>query len=423
MASKTKSKTEQQPKSPVRPLKGGNRVVVWPLMAVLLLCSLLVWKFKAGAKTLAPGKTCLTEFISKPGPWGPLKCTRFKLEPPDKYAVDSLKLVGPSRWFFNASSKAEAMSQLRVVGFSQSEMHSLDQAKWEQANGGIWVSPGESFVLKMTRDCRTRLADILAAYPQNPFYKTPFIYRADRVQYLIDKSGLNPSVLNAFTNMFYPRGSLLLFSDIGALMSQIPEEKEKLRLIKTLSRKSTLLVKLQLDKNSDIENLLSYWGENGRADEIRPLLESLNRVEEGCEVDITQLLPTFLRNHIYTYPPPIVAANAPNEDCHWSSLNFFNDVPNDSFGRTEEVEKAFEHDFVPVTSDKKLGDIVLFMNSKGDILHSAVYIADDIVFTKNGGRRNQPWMLMTLEDLIPAYAFSKEPIRVVFCRRKTPTAS
>ena len=43
------------------------------------------------------------------------------------------------------------------------------------------------------------------------------------------------------------------------------------------------------------------------------------------------------------------------------------------------------------------------MKSDTQAIHSAVYIADDIVFTKNGPSPHSPWILMQLATLISHY--------------------
>ncbi len=45
------------------------------------------------------------------------------------------------------------------------------------------------------------------------------------------------------------------------------------------------------------------------------------------------------------------------------------------------------------------------MNADFMKIHSAVYIADDICFTKNGGTAVHPWMLSTISDLLEQYSF------------------
>ena len=37
-------------------------------------------------------------------------------------------------------------------------------------------------------------------------------------------------------------------------------------------------------------------------------------------------------------------------------------------------------------------------------IHAAAYVADDMVFTKNGESCTQPWILMHMQDMIDTYA-------------------
>ena len=56
-----------------------------------------------------------------------------------------------------------------------------------------------------------------------------------------------------------------------------------------------------------------------------------------------------------------------------------------------------------MTGRPKYGDIYLFTLPNGDVLHSCVHLADNIVFTKNGATPSSPWILMTLDDVIAFY--------------------
>jgi hypothetical protein len=58
--------------------------------------------------------------------------------------------------------------------------------------------------------------------------------------------------------------------------------------------------------------------------------------------------------------------------------------------------------------------VLLFMNDKGQIGHSAVYLADDLVFTKNGNNYTMPWIIMRVADLHAMYS----NLKIVYMRRK-----
>jgi hypothetical protein len=84
------------------------------------------------------------------------------------------------------------------------------------------------------------------------------------------------------------------------------------------------------------------------------------------------------------------------------------------------VERLKE-DYFPVQSDPRYGDLVLFLTPNEHLIHSAVYLADNIVYTKNGGTSLHPWMLSTVEDLVDQYSFQVPPnaaLQVKYFRSK-----
>jgi hypothetical protein len=78
---------------------------------------------------------------------------------------------------------------------------------------------------------------------------------------------------------------------------------------------------------------------------------------------------------------------------------------------------VIESDYYRIYSGFQLGDLIVFMTGPSDIIHSCVYIADDVVFTKNGSRPSNPWMFMRLEDMKDFYP-TETPLTVSFLRHK-----
>ena len=87
---------------------------------------------------------------------------------------------------------------------------------------------------------------------------------------------------------------------------------------------------------------------------------------------------------VYTFPR--LEGSSPNgpQDCHWTSFNFWNIIPSDAFSQADNVGREIRTAYHPIDKPQRLGDIVFLLNEKGDGIHSAVFVADDIVFTKNG---------------------------------------
>jgi hypothetical protein len=120
---------------------------------------------------------------------------------------------------------------------------------------------------------------------------------------------------------------------------------------------------------------------------------------------------------LYTYPVPPERAPAINQDCHWTAFNFFNTEPDNRFCDENEVVKALDNEYYRVFGNLQLGDIVMFFIEGNRVIHSAVYIADDILFTKNGSIASRPWMLTTLEDMKGYYPTLK-PKEIRYYRKK-----
>ena len=59
----------------------------------------------------------------------------------------------------------------------------------------------------------------------------------------------------------------------------------------------------------------------------------------------------------------------------------------------------------------QFGDVIALVAESGDafeLVHTAVHIADNIVFSKNGIGRNSPFALITLEEMMAKYAWATE---------------
>ncbi|MFM7354079.1 MAG: hypothetical protein ACKO1G_13865, partial [Microcystis aeruginosa] len=64
---------------------------------------------------------------------------------------------------------------------------------------------------------------------------------------------------------------------------------------------------------------------------------------------------------------------------------FFNrGLPDDGLNDPAYVGTVLKDQYQPVVGHPQFGDIVLLTLPDGSSIHSAVYIADNIVFTKNG---------------------------------------
>ena len=69
-----------------------------------------------------------------------------------------------------------------------------------------------------------------------------------------------------------------------------------------------------------------------------------------------------------------------------------------------QILRALQNEYVTVPDrPAAFGDVILFRDAKAESVHMCVYIADDIVFTKNGAHYFQPWVLMRFADVVARY--------------------
>jgi hypothetical protein len=173
-----------------------------------------------------------------------------------------------------------------------------------------------------------------------------------------------------------------------------------------------MLLRLNITPQSDIDALAQYWGKGCWATDVRTIFQSLQAIPNGTWMSILMVLPPLPSAEIYDFPSPAdnpLQGPPVDRDCHWTSFNFFRDVPDPNFSKPEYVLKELENNYAPIPGDPRYGDIAIFSKPNGDIVHSAVYIADDICFSKNGSSVIQPWTLSTLSDLFQEYSILIPP--------------
>jgi hypothetical protein len=362
-------------------------------------------------------------FEGRPGPWGQLIYTRVAISIPAEYAAPEEAEATP--WFFGGMKPADVKALLASSGLAARQIARIEQAKWEVRADGTAVLPPRDVVLELEPAVRSKLYGALAGFPQNTRHRFPEIFYPEFVDERTEASGLPPPALALFRRLLYPRGSWLLFSDPDLVASQLPTAELRVRFGQMLHRKVTFLVSLRVDRDTDLRALTAYWNYPGRAKGLAALFESLARVPGGGTLDLAHLLPPFARKRIYTYPDPEeVRAEtiSGKRDCVWASLNFFRDQPDDRFVDGDYARSVIDGDYDEVTTPA-FGDLVALLDRQRDSVHFAVYVAEDLAFTKNGFSAGQPYMFMKLDALRDLYSATRPPddrLDIVFLRRKRP---
>lgn len=357
-------------------------------------------------------------FAGHPGPWGELEFARINIAPPDEFAQAEAQSYSATHWFFEGQTRDQVLALFNNLGLAAEQQNALlHDSVWTNEPDGILIVPAGNLIVNLPPETRARLYSALAHSRRNDLQVWPYVYRQGGFADWFNNSGLSNATIALVQQVVYPRGAALCVSDAPELLARIPDPAERQRLIKTLSRSSTLLMKLRVRPDSDVKALTAYWGRGWHVKDIEPLLESLTQVPGGITIDVAHLLPPFARKRLNSYPVPLEPGQrAP--DCYWSAWNFFRDPPDDRYFDDAIWRQELQQNCQQV-EQPTFGDLIFLTRPDGIPIHCAVYIADDVVFTKNGANPRQPWKLMKMEDLLARYPEDYE-VRLAAFRPKTP---
>lgn len=348
-------------------------------------------------------------FYANPGPWGNLRCTYIYLEAP-KGLIDSFPLPNTQpRWAFPEQLRAELPTFLQRAGLSAAMVTDLLDSKTAvTADGLIYLFPKIPDVEAITPETRAIIYTELAKYPANEFQVDPVLIIGQTVTEWYRTSKLRPELVQKIDKLSYKRGQTTAFSDLAVLLSYAQSDSEARAIFKAMTRTRGLLVKIEANRGTNIEELVNYWtlGLGLRRKDVEPLLQSIIDTDGVEALPLSHMLPALVRKLIYTYPSMDMGKQGILPDCHWTSLNFFNYDPHEYLLDSRLATSAVLEKFEPIEPPYKYGDILFFLSKQtGDAYHSCVYLADNLVFTKNGRNLLSPWLVMKQEDVEKIYLY------------------
>jgi hypothetical protein len=347
---------------------------------------------------------------------GQLVVHDLDLEQPDEYVAYEIDTNKVETWTFEGMNPGAVRSAMQSCGLAAADIdRALSPASMVFADASTIVKPDFKLVLAMTPETRAKLYAVLADYRSDELMQFPFCFSGNTFATKFDRGKISGTTYSLLKKMMYPRGGGQCFSDLPALLLQVPEEKERMQLVKALSHQSALLVGIHVWPDTDVDKLVGYWAwpSGVRLINVRPLLESIQRRPGGGSASILYFLPPFARQRLYTYPLPGQLGD-PAMDCHWSTMNFFNETPDNRFSDPSYTVAFLQNNYYKIARPTAYGDRIFLLDKKNNAIHSAVYLADDIVFTKNGNNSAQPWMLMHLKDLLNEFSSDAAPTEAVY---------
>ena len=363
-------------------------------------------------------------FYANPGPWGKLRCFYIYIEAPQEM-VDKFPLPhSKPRWSFPEASLPSLPALFKQAGLPEMfAVALLDPLTMTKEGGFVHLFPDVQNLEAMTPAMREVIYPELAKVELNTYHMDPVLITAESVEEWYRTSKLRPELVSRIAKLSYHRGEALAFSDLSVMMNYASSDAEARAIFKAFTRTRSLMVQLEFSDEVELPGLINYWtvGAVGRRKDIEPIMRSILDTGGTERLGLMHVLPALARKLVYTYPGDFYARNGILPDCHWTSLNFFNydshDYLLDSRLATSSVLEKFE----PVEPPYRYGDVLFFLDTEhGDAFHSCVYIADDIVFTKNGRNALSPWVLMRLSEVQKIYIHHRNG-RVQGYRLKAPS--
>lgn len=338
------------------------------------------------------------------GVWGQLETFEVLLEAP----LDLIRAGEPksvrTRWFFGKLQQDAVAGLIRGIVRKEALAEKLcNRDRWLEDSDGVTVFPRTEDILEIVENERVVLYRELASFQENSFHVEPEILFGNSFEEWIRGVHLSQNARDFIKAVSYRNGSMIQFSDIPALLGLLPTDQERVEALRALSRTPSLVAKMIITSTST-ENLAAYWHKGLRLKDTSSFMASVKRNKNVDRMDLLHLLPSGIRKILYTFPDPTQSRSGYLPDCHWSSLNFFNAQPLDRLADPVQATAYTLEKFTPIEPPYELGDVLFFTDTKtGDAYHSCAYLADDIVFTKNGRSPLQPWVLMKLENVKRLY--------------------
>lgn len=349
-------------------------------------------------------------------PWGELVAYDTQMERPEEYTALEITRIEKPQWVFPGQVASQVRQLMLQSGFSEAQVEqALAPQCVSNSASGIIVTPPDALVFGLSPEVRARFYAELSKDAANHYMRFPFCFPGNAFDEIAASGRIEGETLAWTRQLLYRRGDAFLLSDFEALMNRVTHEAERMRLVKALSARSAVLARLRIRPETDVDKLLGYWAwaPGVRSTNLRPLLESIQRLQDGGTVSLLYFLPQFARERLYTYPLPSQPGD-PAMDCHWSTMNFFNETPDNRFANPEYTVKYLTTHYYTVAKPTRYGDRIFILDDRGNAIHSGVYIADDIIFTKNGNNYMEPWMLMRMKNLMSIYSVLGTPRMLVY---------
>jgi hypothetical protein len=355
------------------------------------------------------------------GAWGELKELDLRMEQPEEYVgFERVSGEGPL-WTFGTLSEPVIHDLLKASGLGEDQIRTLIATRIPGTGNIVILKPDENLITSLDPEVRSKLYLQLSSNTANRFQTTPYyIPGGDVTSIFQGHRSISVQTRQSVEHLLYKRNGFTYFSDPEVVLKHVESDDERSDFLKAMTGQKVVKLKLMIRPDTDIDKPLNYWTlaiPHILVKDVRPLFESLGRLKFGGDLSIEYILPPLARDHLFITPAMTTEGEGKLPDCHWSALNFFNLKPDPRMSDNDFAAEFITRNYYEIGKPSIEGDLVLLINAQNRVMHSSVYLADNIVFTKNGINFAQPWVTMRINDMV-GYFSALEPVRIAYFRRK-----
>lgn len=343
-------------------------------------------------------------FKSRKGPWGQLEYYYTHLEAPDSLVKSVPTPSSEIIWHLPGKTREEQRKLLESAGMLASQVDAIFDNS-NPSDEGAALFPPPDVIAELSQEVRGRVYRTLRSFPENPLYRTPLVMNTDDVHQWFSGGQLTSETLDLVDLLSYPIGNTLAFSDVPFLLQQSSmSERMERNLIRSMTRTRSLILRLRIDRDSDLAQIKEYWTAGFKNKDVLPLLNSVSQSPEIDYIDVIHLLPPIPRQHLNTFPSLAEGIDGSYPDSFWAAMNFFEYLPRSEFKDLRQVARYAEFAYEPANKPLRYGDLLVIYDPERDLsIQAAVYLADYIVYTKDGRSVLRPFILTRLPDLVSRF--------------------
>lgn len=345
------------------------------------------------------------------GEWGNLELTPFIIQPSTDFIKNQVKpdelinmFKSSRQWIFRNATLNDIHSIFSQAGLDENVCNELlrNTSPMHKGNGFV-TTPSDSIVMDFTAEIKAKLYPIIGKYEENIMYSQPAYFYSDDAAEWFYRSNITDKLVEKVLSLTYVITGICYLSDTHLILPLLKSEDDRINFIKAVYRTKTLDVKLVVSQDEDISNIADYWGNLGRTSDVKPKLESLSNQPGGGKIEITDLLPEIPQDRLNTYSG-IYEYDTDWKHCHWTTINFFNSIIDERYYNSPNMFSVIGKISKPTdNSQLKFGDIISIFNNNNELVHSCIYIADNLTLTKNGMGNLMPFVISNIDKTISLY--------------------